>query len=148
MEAFFDWELRGGGIDMTEKEDQEFDLAIIDGLRGLQAPGDPDLVDGLVETFLTFLDEKLPALRSAHGQGDRDEVRELAHALKGAAASVGARGVARICEDLERGEAGVRAGGADSGPPDQGAREALLGRLESALAHTRQMLLAQASTSR
>jgi HPt (histidine-containing phosphotransfer) domain-containing protein len=128
------------GENVASVQDNEFDPAIIDGLRELQQPGDPDLVQGLVATFLNFLEEKIPSLQDAHHQDERAELRELAHALKGAAASVGARGVARICEGLE--------GGNQGGPPDPSVRDPLMTRLEGAVADTREMLLAAAASSR
>jgi HPt (histidine-containing phosphotransfer) domain-containing protein len=47
-------------------------------------------------------------LRAALAGGDGDEVRRLAHKLKGSAANVGATGMARLAADVEAGPADVQ----------------------------------------
>ena len=61
---------------------------------------DAGLVD-LVETFVETLPERGEALRKAHDAGDLDELRSLAHSLKGAAGSYGFLPITDACAALE-----------------------------------------------
>jgi HPt (histidine-containing phosphotransfer) domain-containing protein len=74
---------------------------VLASLRDLQEDGEPDLVRQLVALFLQGAEPRLVALREATVQGDAATLAREAHTLKGSCASLGAIGMARICEELE-----------------------------------------------
>ena len=80
-----------------------------------------DVAVQLLELFERTAAETLAELRAALDAGDREEVRRLAHRLKGSARNVGATGMAELSAELE------------PVPPDA---PAALGRLDAALAPT------------
>lgn len=80
-----------------------------------------DLAAQLLALFETTATATLGELRAALDAGDTEEVRRLAHRLKGSARNVGATGMAELASGLER------------NPPDA---PAVLARLDGALAPT------------
>ena len=60
-----------------------------------------DTVD-IVAMFVEQVDERLPRLRDAIAHGDAGQIHELAHFLKGSAATVGAQRFATVCDALCR----------------------------------------------
>jgi HPt (histidine-containing phosphotransfer) domain-containing protein len=80
-----------------------------------------DLASELLTLFETTATATLDELRAAHDSGERDEVRRLAHRLKGSARNVGATGMADLAAALEQ------------DPPDA---PAAIPRLRDALAPT------------
>jgi|tagenome__1003787_1003787.scaffolds.fasta_scaffold20962928_3 HPt (histidine-containing phosphotransfer) domain-containing protein len=84
-----------------------------------------DLAEQLLEVFETSAASTLAEARGALDAGDADEVRRLAHRLKGSARNVGATGMADLAAALEQ------------GPPDPAQA---LRRLEAALEPTRAQL--------
>ena len=66
--------------------------------EGLDGPTLRELITG----FLDRLGERQQRLVEALGRGDLETLAETAHALKGAAASMGCQGLARTAADLER----------------------------------------------
>ena len=84
------------------------DPAVIETLRQLSVPGEPDV---LIEVLKLFLDEAPPRiekLRNAWAAGNIQEVQRMAHSLKGSAGNIGAGGLFEICKQLDTiGRAGV-----------------------------------------
>jgi HPt (histidine-containing phosphotransfer) domain-containing protein len=89
-----------------------------------------DVAAQLLELFATTAATTLGELRAAEAAGELDEVRRLAHRLKGSARNVGAVGIAELAAALEQG----------GGP-------AALDRLEAALEPTRSRLRAVRAAS-
>jgi HPt (histidine-containing phosphotransfer) domain-containing protein len=89
------------------------DASVIDALRQLTPPGEPDI---LAEVFTLFLEEAPPRIermRNAAAGGDIKEVHRAAHSLKGSAGNIGARAMYDVCSVIdERGKAGDLAGAA------------------------------------
>jgi CheY-like chemotaxis protein len=81
------------------------DLGVLDGLRGLQAEGEPDILGELIGLFLEEAAPQLAALRRALEEGDARAVERVAHTLKGSSGSMGAPRMAEVCGALE--EVGV-----------------------------------------
>ncbi len=77
------------------------DPAVLAGLRGLQQPGTPDLLSQLVELFLDDAAPRLATLAQTLAQGDARALERQAHSLKGSSVNLGARQMARLCEQLE-----------------------------------------------
>jgi HPt (histidine-containing phosphotransfer) domain-containing protein len=86
-----------------------------------------DLAEQLLELFETTAATTLGDLRDALDAANNDEIRRLAHRLKGSARNVGATGMADLAAALEH------------DPPDA---PTALPRLETALAPTRAQLRA------
>jgi len=82
----------GGSLDQT----------VLADLRLIQQEGGGDIVERLVETFLSETPTHLVALREIAGRGEAQTFRRTAHALNGICRGVGASGMASICLDLER----------------------------------------------
>ena len=61
-----------------------------------------DLATDLLALFETTAAATLDELHAALDAGDRDEVRRLAHRLKGSARNVGATGMAEVAAALEQ----------------------------------------------
>ena len=85
------------------------DHTVLDKLRRLQG-GTDDMTVKLAELFARDTGRRLVELRSAVNRADAPAVAQLAHAIKGSAASLGAQIVVRICTDIE-----ARAEAADLG---------------------------------
>jgi HPt (histidine-containing phosphotransfer) domain-containing protein len=70
-------------------------------LSALRATGGAQIVHELVEVFLRDTGARLHALRAAARTRDASALRQVAHALKGSAGIMGARGLVTLCADLE-----------------------------------------------
>ncbi len=55
----------------------------------------------LFETFISDSEEKIVQLKSILENGNGDEIRRLAHSLKGSSKNIGAVNLAMRCENLE-----------------------------------------------
>ena len=75
--------------------------SVLEGLRELQAEGEPDILEELIELFLTDVPPELVALREAVESGDAHSVERIAHTLKGSGGNMGAVRMAAICAELE-----------------------------------------------
>jgi HPt (histidine-containing phosphotransfer) domain-containing protein len=73
--------------------------ALFDTAR-LSDIGDPDAEATLVSMFLDQAAERLPQFKQAIDTADAARLQALAHALKGAAATVGAERMSKLCDDL------------------------------------------------
>lgn len=77
------------------------DVNILDGYRTLQSESDPDIVTELIDMFLADLPSRVAVLRQAVETGEAVAAQRAAHALKGAAATLGATGLAGMCNAIE-----------------------------------------------
>ncbi|MFM2248299.1 MAG: Hpt domain [Pseudomonadota bacterium] len=71
-----------------------------------QTLGKTGLFDRLLGIFVTDLAANEIALRSAMADGDREQLGRIAHTIKGAAATIGARQIERVAQTLEYGAKG------------------------------------------
>jgi CheY-like chemotaxis protein len=79
--------------------------AIIDDARMRSFRDDyPDIVDQLLDLFLTSTPPLLDELREAVDAGDDDALRRTAHKLKGSCQNIGATFMATLCRSIEAGE--------------------------------------------
>ncbi len=98
-------------------------------LRATRADiGDLSVFRELIGIFLVDAPEHVETVRRAAAVGDADAVKLAAHTLKGSSGYVGARGLVRICQELED------ATGSAPPPP------ALVAQLEAELARVRVVL--------
>jgi CheY-like chemotaxis protein len=77
------------------------DHSALDELRKLQRPGRPDLVRNVLTTFRRGVPDRITELSAAADAVDAPRMMEVAHALKGDSARIGAREVQRISTSLE-----------------------------------------------
>jgi CheY-like chemotaxis protein len=89
------------GESATDRE-PSIDKARLAYLRKLEAPDGSRLLTVLIDTFVSHGADRLTALRRAAETEDHDQLREVAHELKGASANIGARRLARLCGELEK----------------------------------------------
>jgi signal transduction histidine kinase/CheY-like chemotaxis protein/HPt (histidine-containing phosphotransfer) domain-containing protein len=90
-------DLRQSGV----SSDSVFDTSIVEELRGIGGPGEPDLFSELASQFLDQMPTWLHEIRSAASHGDVETVRRLAHKLLGLCRQIGAQRIARVCDELE-----------------------------------------------
>lgn len=112
------------------------DRAMLDSLRELQAPGDPDIIDELVRMFTADSARCCAAAEDALHRRDATALAVAAHRLRGSAGLLGLQRLQRAAEALER-VANV------GGPSEWAARMLLVG---EALAEA-QLALKQLSLS-
>ena len=105
--------MRADTDDMTAQLDElsaELDTKQIANIRALDTPGF-DTLRELSDLFAESSKKTLPTLQAAIDRGDMKAVQTTAHSLKGSAASLGAREVARVCLAIEQGSKEGLAGG-------------------------------------
>ena len=77
------------------------DMALLKGFGEIQAEGEPDLVVELIDLYLEDAPRKVASMLEAAAGADGAALGRAAHSLKGSSASLGAFGVAALCEELE-----------------------------------------------
>ena len=77
------------------------DPAVIEGLRQLTMTGEPDVLDEVLTMFLKDVPNRIERLRNACASGDIQEVRRVAHSLKGSSGNIGAQSMFGICSQLD-----------------------------------------------
>jgi len=77
------------------------DPGVIERLRQLTPPGEPDVLAGVLGMFLDEVPRRIERLRIALAAGDIVEVGRSAHSLKGSAGNIGAKGLHDICSRLD-----------------------------------------------
>lgn len=83
------------------------DPAVLDQIAELDEPGQPSLVVELIDVYLADEPRRVEAIETAARGSDPAALSRAAHALKGAALSLGVKACAAICAELEkRGRAG------------------------------------------
>jgi CheY-like chemotaxis protein len=69
--------------------------------RTMEEAGAAEAVDGILATFVQTLPQRLDALATATGGGAAEPIHRAAHAFKSAAATIGARALAALLEQIE-----------------------------------------------
>ena len=77
------------------------DPAVVERLRQLTPPGEPDVLHEVLTLFLTEVPKKIDALRAAVAAGDMAAVQRTAHSLKGSSGNIGARALYDVCRRLD-----------------------------------------------
>jgi HPt (histidine-containing phosphotransfer) domain-containing protein len=70
--------------------DPVLDPKVIESLRQLTPPGEPDVLAEILNLFLDEVPKKILALQTALNAGDAHEVGRAAHSLKGSSGNIGA----------------------------------------------------------
>ena len=83
------------------------DPAVVDSLRQLTVPGEPDVLSEVLRLFLDDVPRRVERLKAAWQDGNAAELQRAAHSLKGSSSNIGAHHLSDICKQLdERGKAG------------------------------------------
>jgi HPt (histidine-containing phosphotransfer) domain-containing protein len=77
------------------------DRATLVGIRALQRPGKPDVLDKAITIYLETAPKLLRSLRMGFDVGDATAVHRAAHSLKSSSANLGALELAALCKELE-----------------------------------------------
>jgi len=80
---------------------QGFDPAILGTMRALQRPGQPDLVQSMIQLYLKGLPVQLQTIELAVKTADAAALGRAAHKLKGSSATLGAGRIAELCTRLQ-----------------------------------------------
>ena len=81
--------------------DTVLDRAVLDMLRQLTPPGEPDVLKEVLTLFLSEFPPRLEKLRNAQAAGNIQEVQRAAHSMKGSAGNIGARALFDACKEIE-----------------------------------------------
>jgi HPt (histidine-containing phosphotransfer) domain-containing protein len=87
---------------MPSADEATLDYSVLNTLRDLSEPGQPDPVVELIDLFMEDAPERLQAMQTSLDRHDAEALRIAAHSLKGSAKNLGARPLARICAELEK----------------------------------------------
>ena len=77
------------------------DPAVLNTLRKLTSPGEPDVLQEVLKLFLDDVPARLTRLRNAWASRNIEEVQRAAHSLKGSAGNIGARRLHALCSQLD-----------------------------------------------
>jgi HPt (histidine-containing phosphotransfer) domain-containing protein len=77
------------------------DPEVVESLRQLTPPGEPDVLGEILSLFLDEVPKKIATLRSAVTSGDAVKVQRTAHSLKGSTGNIGARAMYEVCRQLD-----------------------------------------------
>jgi CheY-like chemotaxis protein len=88
--------------DAGEPASDALDRSVLEGLRELREPGQPDPLAELIDLFLRDARPRLEQMRTAAAAGDWAKVGAGAHTLKGSASNLGARRLSALCAALEK----------------------------------------------
>lgn len=86
---------------ISDSRGRVLDLKALKRLQSLNEEGKPDIIQELIEDFLGSAPGRISKIRAATLAGQAKEIGEAAHALKSAAAMLGAIRLAKICARFE-----------------------------------------------
>jgi HPt (histidine-containing phosphotransfer) domain-containing protein len=77
------------------------DPAVVDTLRQLTPPGEPDVLTEILNVFLTDVPRRIDQLKAAWRDGKATDVQRAAHSLKGSSGNIGADGLYEVCRQID-----------------------------------------------
>ena len=77
------------------------DVSVMEAIRALGAPGEPDVYTEVARLFLADVPIHLSALGAAIAADSAESVRQIAHRLRGGALEMGALRMAPLCAAIE-----------------------------------------------
>jgi HPt (histidine-containing phosphotransfer) domain-containing protein len=77
------------------------DPAVIESLRQLTPPGEPDVLKEVLSIFLQEVPPRIDRLRTFWAAGNIKELQRAAHSLKGSAGNIGARDLHDISRQID-----------------------------------------------
>jgi len=126
------------GLTPTQQQEQfepegsvkTIDIEFLDKIREYCGDED-DIVPKLVELYLEDTPPRIVSLREAVGRTDVDEIKSIAHAMKGSSANIGALRMSALCAELE----------SQDSSKDESAMDELATEIEREFARAREALL-------
>ncbi|MBI1381820.1 MAG: hypothetical protein GC161_12120 [Planctomycetaceae bacterium] len=86
---------------MEQQSHDVLDPQVIASLRELDEPGEPGLLEELVDIFLSDAPTRVAALEEALAAGDGAQLERVAHSLKSSCGNLGAKTLAELCRQIE-----------------------------------------------
>ena len=77
------------------------DPAVIESLRQLTPPGEPDVLNEVLAIFLQEVPPRIERVRNFHAAGNIEEMTRVAHSLKGSAGNIDARRLYDACRQVD-----------------------------------------------
>ena len=77
------------------------DPAVVDSLRQLTSPGEPDVLAEILTVFLEEVPRRIERLKAAWWDGNAAEVQRAAHSLKGSSGNIGASRLFGVCKQID-----------------------------------------------
>ena len=81
---------------------KSLDPEVLESLRELAGPDDPNFFADLVAQFIAHADGAIVDLRAAVAAADAKRLESVAHSLKGSSGNMGAKGMQATCGELQR----------------------------------------------
>jgi len=81
---------------------EALDRTVIDGLKELREPGQPDPLAELIDLFLKDARPRMEKMETAATAGELLPLAAATHTLKGSASNLGARRLSNLCATLEK----------------------------------------------
>jgi HPt (histidine-containing phosphotransfer) domain-containing protein len=81
--------------------DASLDLSVLISFEEVQSDGEPDLIVELIDLYIADAELRGAVMRDALSKKDEPSLKGAAHSLRGSSANLGARQMAKICEELE-----------------------------------------------
>ena len=78
------------------------DPAVVDSLRKLTPPGEPDVLAEILTVFLEEVPRRIERLKAAWWDGNAAEVQRAAHSLKGSSGNIGADQLFEVCKQIDQ----------------------------------------------
>jgi HPt (histidine-containing phosphotransfer) domain-containing protein len=83
------------------------DPSVIERLRQLTPPGEPDVLREILDVFLAEVPRRIETLKAAWRSRSATDVQRAAHSLKGSSGNIGADAMFEVCRQIdERAKAG------------------------------------------
>ncbi|HJU43696.1 MAG TPA: Hpt domain-containing protein [Vicinamibacterales bacterium] len=83
------------------------DPAVVERLRQLTPPGEPDVLKEILSVFLNEVPRRIDRLKAAWREGQAADVQRAAHSLTGSSGNIGADALSEVCRAIdERSKAG------------------------------------------
>ena len=89
-------------VQEPEPDPPAVDVSVLEHLRSFQVAGEPDFLDGLIDTYLEHTPHNIDAMRAAVAADDASSLEHAAHSIKGSSLNLGASLFGRLAEELER----------------------------------------------
>jgi HPt (histidine-containing phosphotransfer) domain-containing protein len=77
------------------------DEGVLMALQEFRVAGEPDPAAEVAQSFLEVTPERLQSLRAAAARADADEVRRMAHQVRGSCGAVGATAMFSVASEIE-----------------------------------------------
>ena len=80
---------------------EALDPAVVERLRQLTPPGEPDVLAEILNVFLSEVPRRIDRLKAAWRDGNAAEVQRAAHSLKGSSGNIGADAMFAVCRQID-----------------------------------------------